>query len=335
MAGSGCGWSGLLVLALLLAAGPAALARQAPGGEESAVGRAPRAEGGEGQGEGGGGQQGGEGGAGEEEKLPAPLGPFVERFNPARLQRALDEALGLDAGERSDKPRAPEIPLAIYRQTIRPLGGLKYENQPNYFVGTFGDLPSQQSFSYDYVFADWNAVRFEATWANADPQTLAFGYQRTLRVGERHNWVDGVTVLPEYVVPTHFVGGSALYTLAWKPEEKSPWTFAPAVGVNRVDREVRAAGGEGEGRVQGVWRPLLTFNAFYSFSPSWTVGVENDLLPSDRLAEYLVLPHFTWRPTEHFFVQAGAGYYQLGSKGEMTFMCRANLLYPSPRRGRD
>ena len=65
------------------------------------------------------------------------------------------------------------------------------------------------------------------------------------------------------------------------------------------------------------------------------MGVENDFLPSDRLAEYLVLPLATWRPTEHFFVQAGGGYYQLGSKGEPTFMCRVNLLYPSPRRGRD
>jgi hypothetical protein len=332
----GWGWRGLLVTALVLAAGGPALARQTGGDGRSEEGRTSRGEGGgEGQGEGGGGQEGGAGGGGsEEDKLPAPLGPLFERFDPARIQRGLDEALGLDTGDRSDKPRAPEIPLAIYRQTIRPLGGLKYENQPNYFVGTFGDLPSQQSFSYDYVFADWNAVRFEASWANADPQTVLLGYQRTLRVGERHNWVDGITFLPEYVVPTHFVGGSALYTLAWKPDEKSPWTFTPAVGVNRVDREVTAAGG-GEGRVQGVWRPLLTLNAFYSFSRSFTVGVENDFLPSGRLAEYLVMPLATWRPTEHFFVQAGGGYYQLGSKGEPTFMCRVNLLYPSPRRGRD
>jgi hypothetical protein len=269
------------------------------------------------------------------------------------VQRRLDEALGLDAGEQSEKPRAPEIPVALFREVIRPLGALKYENQLNYFVGAFtGGAPTLQHLSSEYVFADWQAARFELAWSEGRLESLAAGYQRTLGVGPRHNWVHGFLVLTEVLVREDFVGGLAFYTFAWKPEEESPWALGLSAGANRA--LFRTAGGEApmgaeglprpgaEGPARGdeeerssAWRPFFSANVWYTLSRSWTVGVENDVFPHHRFGEYLVLPNVTWRPTEHFFVQLGAGYYQLGSDSQATLMCRVNLLNPSPRKPRE
>jgi hypothetical protein len=58
-------------------------------------------------------------------------------------------------------------------------------------------------------------------------------------------------------------------------------------------------------------------------------------LPHDRFGEYLAQPNLTWRPTKYFFVQFGAGYYEVGGRGQASFMCRVNLLNPTQRRTRD
>lgn len=303
--------------------------------------------------EGAGGQTGGAGGGAEE--LPAPLGSVFDFLDPGRYHRRFDQLLGLET-DRSDKPRAPELPLAVFVETVRPLGALKYENQLNYFVSAFtGDAPTFQSLTYEYVFADWNAARFELIAPRPGRiDALGLGYQRTLGVGADHNWAHGLLILPELSLKgTGFVGGSAFYTLAWKPEEKSPWTVGGSVGANRASFSNRPLGGAVGGagsmmeRMPGigaqaaesdearVWRPFASGNLWYTFSPKLTAGLEAVAYPHDRFGEYLVQPNLTWRPTKHFFVQLGAGYYEVGGHGQASFMCRVNLLNPTQRRVRD
>jgi hypothetical protein len=307
--------------------------------------------------EGGGGQTGGAEGGGAEE-LPAPLDELFEALNPARLQRRFDDRLGLDT-EQSRRPRAPELPLAVFVETVRPLGALKYENQLNYFVGAFtGDAPTLQTLTYEYVFADWNAARVELIAPGGRVEALGLGYQRTLGVGPNHNWAHGALVLPEVSLRgTGFVGGSAFYTAAWKPEEESPWTVGGSVGANRasfsnrplggveggagsMSLRMRAAAGEeraGPEREEEarVWRPFAALNVWYTFSPKLTVGLEADAYAHARFGEYLVQPNLTWRPTKHFFVQMGAGWYEVAGHSQAAFMVRVNLLNPSGRRARD
>lgn len=315
-----------------------------------------RRTGGEGGGGGGGGSAPG-GSNGGAEALPAPFDAPAEAVNPGRYHRILDEALGRET-EWSDKPRAPEIPLSVFVESVRPLGSLKYDNQTNYFVGAFtGNAPTLQTVSFEYVFADWNAARAEVIAPGGKVESLGFGYQRTFGVGPNHNWVHGGLILPEVAVTgSGFVGGSAFYTVAWKPEGKSPWTVGASAGANRASFANRpiggAEGGVGSmamnrpelGRANGpaggeeearVWRPFTALNLWYTLSPQFTVGTEMDAYPHQRFGEYLVLPHVVWRPVKHFFVQCGAGWYDIGGQGQATFMCRANLLNPSPRKNRD
>ena len=325
--------------------------------QESGTKRLAERGGREGGGEktGAGGQTGGAGGEGDE--FPAPFGTVFDFLDPGRYHRRLDQLRGLET-DRSDKPRGPELPLAVFVESIRPLGSLKYENQLNYLVSTFtGDAPTFQTITYEYVFADWNAARVELVAPRPGSiDALGLGYQRTLRVGENHNWASGFLILPELSLKgTGFVGGSAFYTRAWKPEEKSPWTVAGSLGANRASFSNRplggAVGGTGSAmeRLPGmdttaraeesdearVWRPFISGNLWYTFSPKLTVGLEAVAYPHDRFGEYLVQPNLTWRPTKHFFVQVGAGYYEVGGHGQAVFSCRMNLLNPTPRRTRD
>lgn len=285
-----------------------------------------------------------------EEVLPSPLAPLLEHLNPGRYHRILDQMFGLDDGDVSPRPRAPEIPLAVFVEVIRPLGALKYESQFNYFQGNFcGTTPTLKQVTAEYLFADWNAVRFEASWRDDRLEAFAVGYQRTLGVGPNHNWAHGVVVLPEFFVHDAFTGGLAFYTFGWKPTERSPVSVGLSAGIDRAlftgaeagmtrvrlenaddrDRQGRREG-EPEPRA-AVWRPLLSANAWYSFSKRWTIGVENDAFIHERFGEYLVLPHVIWRPTERFFVQAGAGYYRVAGQDQATVMVRVNVLNPSPR----
>ncbi|HEY1189335.1 MAG TPA: hypothetical protein VGE74_16905 [Gemmata sp.] len=102
----------LTILFLVGAAGP--VGAQAP--------RAEGAEGGEGRG-----PRGQTGGSGESaEELPVPLGRLADAFDPGRYHRRLDQFLGRDT-DHSDRPRGPELPLAMFGDSIRPLGSLKHE----------------------------------------------------------------------------------------------------------------------------------------------------------------------------------------------------------------
>lgn len=316
-----------------------------------AYGQEPKGEG-EGRGEKGEGAGGTEGTA---EELPAPLDGLFEAINLARVQRRVDRRLGLDT-ERSDKPRAPELPLSVFVESIRPLGGLKYENEFNYLVSAFtGSAPTFQTMSYEYVFADWHAFRAEVIAPEPGRiDAFGFGYQRTLGVGPNHNWAHGFLILPEVSMKgTGFVGGSTFYTRAWKPEEKSPWTLGGSIGANRASFSNRPLGGADGGpgslmeRMPGlvnrreatdearVWRPFVALNAWYTFSPQWTVGLEADAYPHHRFGEYLVQPNLTWRPTRHFFLQLGAGWYQVAGHSQAAFMVRVNILNPSGRKPRE
>lgn len=160
----------------------------------------------------------------------------------------------------------------------------------------------------------------------------------------------GFQVLPEFFLERDFVGGRAFYIFGWKPEKESPWSLGLSLGADRGSIEEAGAtggrfgdrkgttrgdaGGGESGRLLGVWRPYTSANLFYTFSQSLAAGIETDIFASSRLGEYVVLPNFTWRPTQHFFLQAGAGYYQIGSEGQATFVCRANILFPSSRKPR-
>ena len=266
----------------------------------------------------------------EEYLFPDPFGRAFDRLNPARLHRRLDEVLGFDTSDQSEKPEAPRIPRALFREVNGPLGALKYQNQVNYFGAAFtGNAPDLQRLTGESAFADWNVARFELAYLNGELETLLLGYHRTLGVGRRHNWVHGALVLPEYFVKDGLVGGSALYTFAWKPEQFSPWSTAVSVGALRGPVEL--ANIEEEAR---IWRPLIDAGVWYTFSPSLSVGVETSLLPSSQFGQYLVLPHVNWSPSEHMLLQLGAGYYQFGSESQAVFMVRAKRVNHSPREPR-
>ena len=293
-------------------------------------------------------QQTGDRGGGED--LPAPFGTLTERLNLANVQRRIDRARGLDV-ERSSKPLGPELPLAVFFETVRPLGSLKYENQLNYFVSAYtGGAPTLQTATYEYVFADWNAARFEIVAPSGSVEALGFGYQRTFGVGPRANWAHGALVLPEVSINgSGFVGGSAIYTAAWKPSRESPWTVGGSVGANRASMANRPLSGADAGVGSGgmglglgrpiaagsdearVWRTLAAANAWYTFNKHFTVGIELDAFAHREFGEYVALPHVTWRPTEHFFAQFGAGWYEIGGQGQAVFVVRMNLLNPSRR----
>ena len=323
------------MLGLILAAEPRVEAQE---GESGGRGGPP--------GGGGGGQTGGSG-ADEEVEFPSPLGAIFEAIDPGRAQLRLDEIFGLDTLQ-SPKPRGPELPLAVFVESVRPLGSLKYENQLNYFVFTpTGAAPTFQSLTYEYVFADWNAARIEFIAPRPGRvDALGLGYQRTFGVGRDHNWAHGALLLPELSLRgTGFVGGSAFYTAAWKPDEDSPWTTGFSAGVNRASFSNRPLGGSlpgGNGSIPPapiadearVWRPFGSGNLWYTFSPKLTVGIEGVAYAHDRFGEYLVQPNLTWRPTEHFFVQLGVGWYEVGGRDQASFMLRLNLLNPSPRKPR-
>ena len=291
---------------------------------------------------------------GEEVEFPAPLDAFFEALNPARIQRAIDEARGRDT-ERTDKPAVAEFPLAVFVESVRPLGALKYENQFNFLTANFsGDAPSLETATFEYVFADWNSARFELIAPAGKLDALGFGYQRTVDVGTNGNWAHGFLILPEVAVHGRgFVGGSVFYTGVWKPERESPWTYSASAGINRAsfaNRPLAGTNGGGLGSMSGrmmgggdasagsgeddsrVYRPFGALNAWYTFTPQFTVGLEADAYVHDRFGEYLIQPNLTWRPVKHFFVQFGAGYYETSGRGQASFMCRVNLLNPSARK---
>lgn len=259
-------------------------------------------------------------------RRPNLLGPVLSPINPARLHRRMDELLGLDDGDRSSRPEAPEIPEPVFFELVRPLGALKYESEVNYLYGAFtGGVPDLQVLELEYVFADWNAAKLELTYTDGNLETIEPGYQRTFGVGRRHNWVHGCQIFPEIFTQKPFVGGTAVYMFAWKPEERSAWSTMLMLGASRgLIEEPKALAGPGQmlpGRpaarrvasglggssepLEDVWRPVVVADFWYTLSPSLAVGMEDDFFPSARFGEYLILPHVNWQPTAHVFSSSG------------------------------
>ena len=274
----------------------------------------------------------------EKAERPDLIGRFLDPINAARMQQRLDEAFGFDSGEKSDKPKAPEIGEPVFFDVVRPLGELKYANEFNYLLNpSTRNAPTLQVLEYEYVFADWNSAELDLSYFNRKLEILTPFYQRTFGVGRDGNWVHGVQLSTDIYVRSKFVGGSAVYALGWKPTAESKFSTLFFVGANRA-----LIGGfssinvvpphRPEDRTFGSWRPTFNANLFYKLGEHVTIGIENDLFcHSGKAGEYLVLPFITWEISEHAFLQAGAGYYHFESVDQATFMLHLNFLNQSKR----
>ena len=284
----------------------------------------------------------------EAAEKPAPLDPLFLVIDAARLQRALDEALNLDAGKVSDRPKAPEIGEPLFFDNVRPLGDLKYANELNYlYNSSTRTAPGLQVIEYEYVFADWNAAELDLSYFDGNLELLTPFYQRTLGVGPRRNWVHGLQISPDIYLRSRFVGGSYVYMFGWKPEEDSRFSTLFFVGANRAliggfaPPGMLARGGGvgapapsalGDDRTFGAWRPTFNANFFYKVSEQFTLGIENDLfIHPGKAGEYLIFPFLTYEAGKHAFVQVGGGYYRYEAKDQATFFCHLNLVNPSSR----
>ncbi len=281
---------------------------------------------------------------------PGRLDPILRRVDPARLQHLFDRAAGLDTGDRSDRPRAPEIGEPVFFDLARPLGDLKYANELNYLlVSGSQNAPTLQVIEYEYTFADWRSVELDLSYFNGKLEILTPFYQRTLGVGRRRNWAHGYQVSPDIYTRSGFVGGTAVYTIGWKPDEESRFSSLVFVGANRAliggfnlgphaPSALRLAGpsaaGEGD-RAFGSWRPTLIVDLFYELGEKFSIGIENDLFfRSGKAGEYLAFPFLTYKPGKHFFIQAGGGYYRFESRDQVAFLLHVNIVNPSHRRPR-
>ena len=288
---------------------------------------------------------------------PDILGRFLDPIDPARLQNVLDRWLGFDVRKVSDLPKPPEVPEPLYYDLMRPLGALKYDNETNYFLGSFtGKNPTLQLLELEAVVADWRAVELQLNFNNGVFVAAVPGYQRTLGVGPRGNWVHAYQIQVPVYVKSNIVGGRAAYFFAWQPSEESPWAAYLIAGAERVavstgggsigpgaghrgsrisSDSVPANLGPGGGPEIPVWRPLAAFDLFYTFNERLSVGVENDIFAHPSHGQYVILPQFVWQPLVHISVKGGAGYFQQGSDGQATFMFRVMITQPTPRKNRD
>ena len=135
-------------------------------------------------------------------ETPGKLDPLFRAIDPARLQRLFDEVVGLDSGDVSRRPEAPELGEPVFFDLTRPLGDRKYGNELNYlFNSSTRNAPTLQVIEYEYAFADWRAAELDLSYFNGNLEILTPFYQRTLGVGRRRNWVHGYQVsarpLPE------------------------------------------------------------------------------------------------------------------------------------------
>ncbi len=284
---------------------------------------------------------------GESSERPGPLDPFFDPINPARFQRRFDLWLGLDSGDRSDRPRPPEIPEPVFFDVVRPLGDLKYANELNYLVNSSTrNAPTLQVIEYEYVFADWRAAELDLSYFNGNLEILTPFYQRTFGVGPKGNWVHGVQLSLDLYLRSGFVGGSPVYTFCWKPDRESRFSTTVFVGANRAliggfgpSRGGLAAFPAESGPVDrpfGAWRPTFNADVFYKLGEKWTVGVETDLFfHAGKAGEYLSFPFLTYEAGKHAFFQVGAGYYHFESRDQVTFFGHVNLVNASTRRARE
>ncbi len=284
----------------------------------------------------------------DEAKRADPLARYFDPINPAKLQKGLDKLLGLDFGDESDKPPAPEIPEPVFFDLVRPLGSLKYGTELNYLLNpSTRNAPTLQVIEYEYVFADWRSVELDLSYFNGNLQILTPFYQRTLGVGPRRNWIHGYQLSLDLYLRSGFVGGSPTYIFSWKPREESNFSTTFFVGANRAliggfeaPRSLSAfappAMGGNTDSTYGAWRPTFNADFFYKFNERWTIGIENDLFfASGKAGEYLSFPFVTYEAGEHAFFQLGGGYYHFENRDQFTTMAHINFLQPSRRKSRE
>ncbi len=287
----------------------------------------------------------------EDRDRPVPLDRFFRAIDPARVQRALDRILGFDTGDRSDRPEAPEIGEPVFFDNVRPLGDRKYANEFNYLLNaSTRNSPTLQVLEYEYVLSDWNAVELDLSYFNGNLQLLTPFYQRTLGVGRDRNWVHGVQLSPDIYLRSHFLGGSAVYMLGWKPREDSKFSTLTFLGANRAliggfaPPGVRGPVASGLATLRrpddeptfGAWRPTVNVNLFYQITEKVTLGIENDLfIHPGKAGEYLSFPFLTYKPGGHAFFQVGGGYYRFESVDQFTVFAHLNFVNDSPRKARD
>ena len=277
---------------------------------------------------------------GDDAERTGRFGPFFRAVDPSKLQRLFDRAVGLDSGDRSGRPRVPEIGEPVFFDLTRPLGDRKYGNELNYlFNSSTANAPALQVIEYEYTFADWRAAEVDLSYYNGNLEVLTPFYQRTLGVGRRRNWVHGYQVSPDLYLRSGFVGGSAVYALGWKPEEESRFSSLVFVGANRAligGFNFPKAGGPpvapGD-RVFGAWRPTVNVDVFYKLGERFALGFEADqFIQRGKGGEYLDFPFLTYEPGERAFFQVGGGYYHFESRDQFTFFLHLNFVNPSPRK---
>ena len=286
----------------------------------------------------------GDGPAPAEEARPGGLAPILDPLDAGRLQRLFDEFAGLDAGDRSRRPEVPEFGEPVFFDLTRPLGDRKYSNETNYlFNPSTRNAPTLQVIEYEYTFADWRSAEIDLSYYNGNLEVLTPFYQRTLGVGRRRSWSHGYQVSPDLYLRSGFVGGSAVYIFAWKPEAESRFSTITFLGANRT-----LIGGfhptpmplrppiDGGDKVYGSWRPTLNIDLFYKLTEKLSVGLEDDLFfQSGRAAEYFAFPFVTYKPGKRLFLQVGGGYYRFESRDQFTAMVHLNFVNPSPRMPRE
>jgi len=280
---------------------------------------------------------------GDPAEKPGRLDPLFRAIDPARLQKLFDEMVGLDSGEVSRRPEVPEIGEPVFFDLTRPLGDLKYGNELNYlFNSSTRNAPTLQVIEYEYTFADWRAAELDLSYFNGNLEILTPFYQRTLGVGRRRDWVHGYQVSPDLYLRSGFVGGSAVYALGWKPEEKSKFSSLIFLGANRAliggfhPTPAGVVPSNPGDRVFGSWRPTVNVNLFYSLSEKFSLGFEADqFIRRGKAGEYLDFPFLTYKPGRHAFFQVGGGYYRFESRDQFTFFLHLNFVNPSNRRTRE
>lgn len=271
------------------------------------------------------------------------LDPLFRVIDPARLQRAFDEMVGLDSGEVSRRPEASEIGEPVFFDLVRPLGDRKYSNELNYlFNSSTRNAPGLEVIEYESTFGDWRAAEIDLSYFNGNLEILTPFYQRTLGVGRRRNWVHGLQLSPDLYLRSGFVGGTAVYALGWKPEEKSKFSSLVFLGANRAIingfHPTPAVGppvAPGD-RVFGAWRPTVNVDLFHELSEKFTLGFEADqFLRRGKAGEFVDFPFLTYKAGRHAFFQAGGGYYRFESRDQFTFFLHLNFVNPSTRRSAD
>ena len=279
----------------------------------------------------------------EDSERKGQLDPLFRAIDPSRIQSLFDRIVGLDSGDRSRRPKAPKLGEPVFFDLTRPLGDLKYGNELNYlFNSSTRNAPGLQVIEYEYSFGDWRAAELDLSYYNGNLEILTPFYQRTLGVGRRGNWVHGYQVSPDLYLRSGFVGGSAVYTLGWKPEAESRFSTLIFAGANRSligGFHPTPLGGPtiapGD-RTFGSWRPTINVNLFYKLSEKFSLGLEADqFIRRGPAGEYLDFPFLTIEPGEHAFFQLGGGYYHFESRDQFTFFLHLNFVNKSGRKPRE